>query len=171
MGYYIAASNLRTRSGTRTAEITFKRAIRDYESWDVFLAHRSSDDQEALRIADLISKNGLSVWIDDADPHIFTDTPHLAEYIRDVMRASGSLLALVTHSTVKSWWVPFEIGLAFDQQKFIATYSRNVPLPSYLTDWPNLQTDEDLAKWCNELQQSVASSNYAGRMAILASRF
>ena len=47
------------------------------------------------------------------DTNITGDSPSLDDYIERVLSRTFSLLALVTDVTHESWWVPFEIGLAF----------------------------------------------------------
>ena len=82
-------------------------------------ATNQNDTAKAVEIAERISANGLSAWVDVADPTVVRDGPDLADYIRSVLNSSRSLLALVTSATKESWWVPFEIGIAFEQKKTV----------------------------------------------------
>jgi len=46
----------------------------------------------------------------------------MASKIQAVISRSYCLLAIVTNATNKSWWVPFEIGAAWDMKKYLSTY-------------------------------------------------
>ena len=170
MGYYIAANETRKSYAARNT-IQLDTAINTYIHWDVFVSHKSNDTARAVQIAERISRNGLSAWVDVADPIIARDGPELADYIRRVLKSSRSLLALVTSATKESWWVPFEIGLAFEQQRLLASYGNRASLPSFLYKWPNVQDDTQLDHWCEELRRLAKHTAYATRMRALATRF
>lgn len=170
MGYYIAANEMR-RGYAGNNTIQLDTALSAYTSWDVFVSHKSDDTAKALQIAERISRNGLSVWVDIADSNVARDGPELADYIRRVLKSSRSLLALVTSATKESWWVPFEIGLAFEQQRLLASYGNEASLPSFLYKWPNVRTETQLDHWCEELQTLAKGTAYATRMRALATRF
>ena len=170
MGYYIGANELRKGLAAR-ASISLDTAVLRFSRWDVFLSHKSRDAPKAIRIAERVSSNGLSVWVDVADPNISGDGPQLADYIRRVLSSSRSLLALITGTTNESWWVPFEIGMAYDQEKLLASYGSRVHLPSFLYKWPNVQTDSQLDQWCHELRTSTKGVSFARQMRTLTSRF
>ena len=115
--------------------------------------------------------NGLSAWVDVADPTGVRDGPDLADYIRQVLASSKSLLAVVSSATKESWWVPFEIGIAFEKQKLLASYGSRTSLPSFLYKWPNVQSDAELDRWCQELASVTKAASYVSRMHTLAIRF
>lgn len=172
MGYYIPANDIRTGYASRES-IHLNAAVTRFKRWDIFVCHKSNDAAKAARIAERISMNGLSVWVDVADPTDLRDGPELADYIRSVLSASRSLLAVVTSATKESWWVPFEIGIAFEQEKLLASYGSRLNLPSFLYKWPNIQSDEQLDRWCSELRSPAPSTSgaYATRMRTLAANF
>ena len=170
MGYYMEANELRKGLAAR-ASISLDTAVVRFSKWDVFLSHKSGDAPKAIQIAERVSRNGLSVWVDVADPNVSGDGPQLADYIRRVLSSSRSLLALITSATKESWWVPFEVGMAYDQEKLLASYGNRAYLPSFLYKWPNVQTDSELDHWCHELQTSAKGVSFASRMRTLTSRF
>lgn len=170
MGYYIAANEMRKGYAARNT-ISLDTALTRFTRWDVFVSHKSNDSKKAVQVAERISKNGLSAWVDVADPTGVRDGPDLADYIRRVLASSQSLLALVSSATKESWWVPFEIGIAFEQQKLLASYGSRASLPSFLYKWPNVQTDSQLDNWCRELASLSKGASYATRMNSLATRF
>ena len=67
----------------------------------------------AVDVARAMQSQGVSAWVDAAYPTI-QDGPDLADHIAQVLGRSSSLLAVVTKDTRGSWWVPFEIGIAFE---------------------------------------------------------
>lgn len=169
MGYYIAAGELRKGIvGRQTIQLNTARAR--FGRWDVFVSHKSNDTERAVQIAERISMKGLSAWVDVADPTV-KDGPDLADYIRLVLQSSRSLLALVTSATKNSWWVPFEIGIAFEKEKLLASYGNRTDLPSFLYKWPNIQTDTQLDRWCQEVRSISKGAAYISRMRTLATRF
>ena len=169
MGYYIPANELR-KSLDKRQPITFSSAQIRFLSWDVFVSHKSSDTKKALQLAEKISRNGLSVWVDIADPTV-KDGPDLADYISDVLQSSRSLLAVVTSATKSSWWVPFEIGIAFEKEKLLASHGNRINLPSFLYKWPNIQTDTQLDRWCREVRSVSKGAAYVSRMRALTTKF
>lgn len=174
MGRYIGAKDFRTGYGYReTATLDLDAAVARFARWDVFVSHKSNDSDKALQIAERISMNGLSAWVDVSAPTGGREGPDLAEHIRRVLNSSRSLLALVTNATKESWWVPFEIGIAFEQKKLLASYGSRANLPSFLYRWPNIQSDSQLDSWCAEFRSFVPSTSevYAARMRTLASSF
>ena len=95
MGYYIAANEFHKGYAARES-IQLDTALTRFARWDVFVSHKSNDAAKAVQIAERISMNGLSAWVDVADPTVVRDGPDLADYIRRVLTSSRSLLALVT---------------------------------------------------------------------------
>ena len=87
MGYYIAPNELRKGLSARSG-ISLNTALVRFSNWDVFLTHKSDDAPKAIQIAEHISANGLSVWVDVADHNISGDGPDLADYVRRVLRSS-----------------------------------------------------------------------------------
>ena len=135
-------------------EISLRDAVREGRQWDVFVSHKSDDGQQAVDVARVIQREGLSSWVDVLDPNVQGDYPMLDDYIERVLARSFSLLALVTDVTHTSWWVPFEIGLAFELRRYLSSFAkRNVQLPSFLEKHPRLGADHDLRRWCARLKQ------------------
>ena len=129
------------------------------------MSHKSDDEPLATRVAAAIQRNQLSVWLDTADPNINGDGPHLAEYIESVIRGSRALMAVVTENTHKSWWVPFEIGVAFELRRYLSSFGNKNLNPSFLAKWPNVPDNPPgrpsenryLDYWCVQLRRAPAS--------------
>ena len=139
-------------------EISLEAAVKQGLQWDVFVSHKSNDSAGAISIAKHIKNSGLSAWVDELDPNIRGDGPGLDSYIEDVLAHSFSLLALVTEVTHESWWVPFEIGLAFELRRFLSSYIEGeISLPSFLARHPRLRRSKELTDWCMRLKHLKAS--------------
>lgn len=105
---------------------------------DVFVSHKSDDSPLAAKVAAAIRNNDLDVWLDIADPNIGNAGPDLAEYIQGVLRHSKALMAVVTGNTKGSWWVPFEIGMAFEMPRWLTSFGNKNLNPEFLLKWPNV---------------------------------
>ena len=143
-----------TADGIPHPEISLQEAIDRQLSWDVFLSHKSDDTNTALDLARRVQSNGLSVWVDVQDPNIHGDGPDLDQYIERIIARSFSLMAVVTDVTSESWWVPFEIGLAFELRRYLATYATwSVSLPSFLVKHPIVRDSNfALRNWCSDIK-------------------
>lgn len=105
----------------------------------VFISHRKTDGVIAESVAQILKSHRIETYLDVLDPAL-NNQKHITEKILNGLRRSSHLLAIISDNTQGSWWVPFEIGVATEGDKRIATYS-TVPissLPDYLKMWPVL---------------------------------
>ena len=115
------------------------------------MSHKSEDEGIAEIVAETIAQCGLAAYLDVWDPNVDGDEPELVDYISSVIGCCESLIAVVSHHTVRSWWVPLEIGVAITKDLPLGTFSSYTEnLPSYLYKWPVLRDMEDLENWCKE---------------------
>ncbi len=140
---------------------SLQEAHNNNETCDVFVSHKKEDEPLAMQVHDCILDYGLIPWIDVLDPSIHGDGPTLDEHIKGVINSSFSLLAVVSDVTQQSWWVPFEIGIAFDQSCMLATFvepiSNESDLPTFLAKHPRLKSHEpDLHRWCEDIKTTKA---------------
>lgn len=129
------------------------------ETCDVFVSHKKDDESLAMDVYNCIRGYGLVPWIDIKDPNITGNGSDLDSQIKDVIVNSFSLLAVVSDATQQSWWVPFEIGIAFDQSCLLAAFvevpSDESKLPSFLAKHPRLKNhNPDLHNWCDDIKQT-----------------
>ena len=144
---------------THTARMSVFDSKLSQEKPDVFVSHKNTDQTTAEAVAKTITESGLSVYLDVWDN--VDDGPELVDYIESIIKNCKSLIAVVSQSTVTSWWVPLEIGIAITREKRIGTYQITTYIagfPSYLKKWPILKTLEGVKKWC-AAQQSDPSPN------------
>lgn len=122
----------------------------------VFLSHKKEDSVIAAGIARKLEAGGLSVYLDLIDNNIYKDGPDLADYLRNQLEACSQLLAVISPATTTSWWVPWEIGVATEKERFLASFIANgASVPEYLRKWPYLRTDNDLQLY---IRQSKAAT-------------
>ena len=138
---------------------------RDY---DVFISHKGDDMDLAEDIGDTLHSNGIQGYLDMWDPAVDGDSPELEDHLRNVIRFTPSILAVVTENTPLSWWVPYEIGVARETESQIATFlsvdelsSKIVELPSYLGKWPILTEKLELTTWARAITNSSGYSSGA----------
>lgn len=151
----------RRTAGGVMSSFSLQEAINTNETCDVFVSHKKEDEPLAMEVHDCILNYGLKPWIDVLDPSIHGDGPTLDEHIRGVIASSFSLLAVVSGVTQQSWWVPFEIGIAFDQscmlETFVEPLSNESELPTFLAKHPRLKRHEpDLHHWCDDIKRTKA---------------
>ena len=141
-----------------TESLTLEAATKRNLTWDVFISHTTEDDDLAEDVAMCIQSFGLTAWIDSDHLNRKDDGPSMASTIQRVIRRSYCLLAVVTSTTSESWWVPFEIGVASDMDKFLSTYGDpRMSLPSFLAAWPRVRNHGDLHLWCDEVKKKKAT--------------
>ena len=124
-------------------------------TFDVFVSHKSDDSAQAVEIARFLDRRGLSAFVDVLEIKGAKDDRSLDKKLRDIICASKSLLTVVSEKTKESWWVPFEVGIAFDRDKFLgsALLVHNVELPLFLENWPVARTYDDLARWAKMVKE------------------
>ena len=133
---------------------------------DVFVSYKSDDRDIAQKVARTIAKRGLTVYLDILDPNVNGDGPELVDYINFVIGCCNSLIAVVSHKTVSSWWVPLEIGIAITKGLRLGTFlvltSRYTKrdFPSYLWKWPVLTSMTNLENWCKERQITTTARQF-----------
>lgn len=139
-------------------------SIDDFEEEiDVFVSHKSEDKNMALKVAKCIVEYGLVPWLDVIDLTTDGDDETIVDRIEAAIFKSLSLLVVVTDVTNESWWVPFEIGLAYDREKQLASYCEDynsVERPSFLWRWPLVKDHNDLHKWCGEICSIKNTGSY-----------
>ena len=137
---------------------------------DVFLSHKSEDREVTLAIAQALIRQNISVYIDYVDPQVDAKNPKLESYLRKIIHSSKSLLTIATANTINSWWVPFEIGVALDNDKLVGTVLRGTPgqLPTYLLNWPVMESNDEAVaqQWQQYLMLPPSASHQAWRQAL-----
>lgn len=121
----------------------------------VFVSHKREDAEQAGVVAAYLKQNGLNVYLDVIDAQLAKSGPDLAEYIRDQLEQCTQLLAVISAKTQASWWVPWEIGVATEKERFLASFvSGNTTVPDFLVKWPYLRNQTDLDVYIRESKKA-----------------
>ena len=145
-------------SAAGTEFLTLEAATARGLTWDVFVSHTTKDDDLAEKVAECIRSFGLTAWVDSDFLDAKHDGPGMASKIQRVISRSYCLLAVVTNETSSSWWVPFEIGIAWNSNKYLSTYGiPRVTLPTFLKVWPRVKDRQELRSWCEEMKRKKAT--------------
>lgn len=128
----------------------------------VFISHQQQDGNVAKFVYDQFRQYGIEAYLDAFDNQLSSDSKALTEHLKGIMRKSTDILVVMSYNTAESWWVPFEIGMAANQDLPTVTYLQdNVSLPEYLDYWPCLRSINDIPKYIKAhgqvLQESILS--------------
>ena len=119
----------------------------------VFISHKSVDKPAALEIASYLRTRGVQSYVDVLDPQL-QSTDDITSVIVTRVRKCTHLMAVTSSNTISSWWVPFEIGVATDQDRRISTYTLEVTnLPDYLKKLPILKSKAHLDQFIDLYQR------------------
>ena len=119
----------------------------------IFISHKSVDKPAALEIASYLRTRGVQSYVDVLDPQL-QSTDDITSVIVTRVRQCTHLLAITSLNTNSSWWVPFEIGVATDQDRRISTYTLEATnLPDYLKKWPILKNKAHLDQFIDLYQR------------------
>lgn len=111
----------------------------------VFISHKKEDEERALTVKSVLDKKGVSSYLDLLDNSVVVDGKALTDHIKSNLNSCTDVIVVMTDSTQKSWWVPFEIGMSAQKDMPTASFlAPNVELPDYLNYWPRLKNLEDI---------------------------
>jgi hypothetical protein len=119
----------------------------------VFVSHKDSDADLARGVFRVLDARGVSAYLDELDDRLLRG-PQLADHLRSRMATCSHLIAVVSSSTAKSWWVPWEIGVASERTMPLASFtSTPALLPEYLLSWPYMSRESDINAYVDEAQR------------------
>jgi len=96
----------------------------------VFISYQRADEARALVIKTKLDANRVPSYLDVLDP---SQVESVTQKILKALHDCSHMIAIISVNTAKSWWVPFEIGVATERDARISTFRRDtVDLPDYL---------------------------------------
>jgi MTH538 TIR-like domain (DUF1863) len=106
----------------------------------IFLSHISVDKSSAIEIGNYITKRGdIDIYLDMSDEELqnavsANDPAGVTQFIERGLSYSTHIMCLVSADTVRSWWVPYELGFAKNAGKYLSTLKLKgeIALPAYL---------------------------------------
>ena len=125
--------------------IIFKRGVCKLK---VFISHKQEDSITAGQILQKLKESGADAYLDLLEGELLLKGEKLTQHLKKRLSECTDLMAVVSNITQISWWVPFEIGMAAQQDFPIVTYLKGaVELPDYLSYWPKLKSINDISKY------------------------
>jgi len=106
----------------------------------IFLSHISVDKSSAIAIGNYITKQGdIDIYVDLNDEElqqaVNRDDPNgITKFVEQGLSSSTHIMCLISAATVRSWWVPYELGFAKNAGKHLSTLKLKgeIALPAYL---------------------------------------
>lgn len=106
----------------------------------VFISHQKADKDNAKKIADYLIAAGVDVYLDEYDKDLKTqhqsnNPKGVTDSICKGINNSSHMLVLISPNTMKSTWVPFEIGYGYDKTDLNVLCLKGIPaggLPEYV---------------------------------------
>ncbi|MEJ1339477.1 MAG: toll/interleukin-1 receptor domain-containing protein [Candidatus Sedimenticola sp. (ex Thyasira tokunagai)] len=124
----------------------------------VFISHQRSDKDEAKKVADYLERCGIDVYFDKYDQALqqawLSDNPKgVVDAIKSGVQSSTHMLVLVSPNTLRSEWVPFEIGYGYDNLSVLALTLKGIltkDIPDYVKVVPIIRDIYDIDKFATE---------------------
>lgn len=128
----------------------------------IFISHKQEDEIKAMEVQNTLNSCEVEAYLDLLDDDISENSENLTKHIREKLGECSDVIVILSEKTRKSWWVPFEIGMATEKDMPIANYLVSyVQLPGYLDYWPRLKDQDDVHKYVkirNEVSEEYKRS-------------
>lgn len=126
----------------------------------IFLSYASEDRNTVTKIGEYIQNAGFDIYLDIFDKGLQQavsegDPSAITKNIENGLSVSTNVFCIVSEKTVKSWWVPYEIGFGKKADKPLATLTLKdtVTIPSYLEITQIIRGTKSLNEYLNELSK------------------
>ncbi len=114
----------------------------------VFISHKKEDSEIALRVKKELERLDVPAYLDVLDESITKKGKDLTDHIKKQLNSCTDIIVLMSASTYRSWWVPFEIGMSAQKNMPTVTFLNHyIELPDYLQYWPRLRSISDISKY------------------------
>lgn len=114
----------------------------------IFISHKKEDEKFAVDVQETLTQLGVNAYLDVLDNIVANDGEALTNHIKKKLGECTDIIVILSSNTKKSWWVPFEIGMATEKDMPIVNYLLSYEeLPDYLSYWPRLKTLQDVEKY------------------------
>ena len=110
----------------------------------IFISHQKDDSLWGRFMATYIKNEGIDVFYDEfdkllQDPAKREDPAEVTSIITNALTISTHMICLVSEKTKKSWWVPYEIGFAWNN-KFLGPKNIKLVFRNDITHKPEFFT-------------------------------
>ena len=137
----------------------------------IFLSHISVDKSAAKAIADYVNARGdIDTYLDVNDDDLQRaansgDAAAITKFVERGLSNSTHILCLVSPNTVRSWWVPYELGFAKKSGMPLATLRlKDTDLPAYLEISEIIKGTESLNRYLTGVKRGFRKSVTAGAL-------
>jgi TIR domain len=135
----------------------------------IFLSHISVDKAAVIEIANYITARGdIDVYLDINDQElqqaaIAGDAVRITGFIERGLSNSTHIMCLVSSDTVRSWWVPYELGFAKRSGKPLSTLrlKDTVELPAYLEISEIIRGTKSLNQYLTAVKRGLRKTDTA----------
>ncbi|MBF0235237.1 MAG: toll/interleukin-1 receptor domain-containing protein [Desulfamplus sp.] len=132
----------------------------------IFLSHVSEDKESVKEIGKYIMNYGdIDIYLDINDTELQiavnnNDPIGITYFIEKGIRSSTHLMCLYSEKTVRSWWVPYEIGYGKRSSAEVSSLKLkgNVELPAYLKISEMLLGTESLNRYLEKISKKVLTT-------------
>jgi hypothetical protein len=133
----------------------------------IFLSHISVDISSAAAVANYIMNEGdFDVYLDIHDTELATavqagNAAAITSFIERGLVSSTHIMCLVTANTIRSWWVPYELGFAKKAGKHLSTLllkGKIDDLPPYLKISEVIAGTRSLNEFLSRIKQRLAKT-------------
>lgn len=128
----------------------------------VFLSHKSEDKEYVKAIGEYIKNAGINIYLDVNDVELQKaakayDSKKITECIERGISLSSHMLCIVSDNTVKSWWVPYELGYGKKSQLPLATLKSKGKenIPDYLKVEKVIESKDGINDWLISILRST----------------
>lgn len=146
-----------------TESVAFAKALSSKEKPCIFLSHISEDKTAVKAIGEYIMEKGdLDIYLDIYDSGLQravqdNDAHGITKFIERGLNSSTHLMCLYSEDTVRSWWVPYEIGYGKRSNSEVSSLKLKgeVELPAYLEVGTVLLGTDSLNKYLERVAASA----------------
>jgi len=131
------------------------------------LSHISIDKSSAIAIGEYITRHGdIDIYLDVNDPDLQAavrneDAARMTRFIERGLSRSTHIMCLVSRDTVRSWWVPYELGFAKNANKHLSTLKLkgDVDLPAYLEISEIIRGTKSLNRYLSAVRSGLTKAS------------
>jgi len=146
--------------------VALAKAASSGEKPCIFLSHVSEDKEAVKAIGDYIMERGdIDIYLDINDQQLQTavrnnDAVAITGFIEKGVRASTHVMCLYSETTVRSWWVPYELGYGKRSNAEVSSLKLkgDIELPAYLSVAEKLLGTESLNKYLEKVVGTAKKS-------------
>jgi hypothetical protein len=137
----------------------------------VFLSHQQNDKDICRKIADYLIAADIDVYFDeyDSDLKIYRQSSNpkgVVESIKKGINKSSHMLVVISLTTIKSKWVPWEVGYGYDNSILGVLTLKGIQesdLEAYLKTATLIRGTKSLNEYISNISNSYVSSMESSR--------